>query len=84
MERTRAVAARHPKVVAEVRGRGLMIGLKCAVPSAALNDALRKRRVLVVMAADNVVRFLPPLIIEASHVDEAMAALEDACRELAA
>jgi acetylornithine/N-succinyldiaminopimelate aminotransferase len=84
MERTRAVAARHPKVIAEVRGRGLMIGLKCAVPSASLNDALRKRRVLAVTAADNVVRFLPPLIIETAHVDEAMAALEDACRELAA
>jgi acetylornithine/N-succinyldiaminopimelate aminotransferase len=84
MERTRAVAVRHPKVVAEVRGRGLMIGIKCVVPSAALNDALRKRHVLAVTAADNVVRFLPPLIIDPSHVDEVMAALEDSCRELTA
>jgi acetylornithine/succinyldiaminopimelate/putrescine aminotransferase len=40
--------------------------------------------VLAVTAADNVVRFLPPLIIEDAHVGEAMAALEDACKELAA
>ncbi len=77
------IAASHPKVLAEVRGRGLMIGLKCVVPNGALNDALRRHKVLAVLAGDNVVRFLPPLILEDSHVDEACGALDAACRELA-
>jgi acetylornithine/N-succinyldiaminopimelate aminotransferase len=82
--RARQVAAKHPKVLAEVRGRGLMIGLKCVVPCGALNDALRRHRLLAVLAGDNVVRLLPPLIVEEAHVEEAMGALDSACAELAA
>jgi len=84
IERARAVAAKHPKVIAEVRGRGLMIGLKCVVPCAQLNDALRRHHVLAVLAGDNVVRLVPPLIIENAEIDEAMTALDAACAELAA
>ena len=84
MERVRAVAKKHPKVIAEVRGRGLMVGLKCAVPSGDVNAALRGQRLLAVLAGDNVVRLVPPLVIEESHIDEAMAALDAACAELSA
>ena len=83
LARTRAAAAKHPKVIAEARGRGLMIGLKCVVPSANLNDALRRHKLLAVLAGDNVVRLLPPLIIEDAQIDEAMEALDAACVELA-
>ncbi len=83
LARTRQIAKAHPKVLAEARGRGLMIGLKCVVPNVALNDALRRHNVLAVLAGDNVVRFLPPLIIEDAHIDEACNALEAACRDLA-
>jgi acetylornithine/N-succinyldiaminopimelate aminotransferase len=83
LARVQRIAGSYPTVLAEARGRGLMIGLKCAVPNAALNDALRRHNVLAVLAGDNVVRFLPPLIIEESHIDEACAALEASCKELA-
>jgi acetylornithine/N-succinyldiaminopimelate aminotransferase len=83
LARTRRMAAKHPKVIAEVRGRGLMVGLKCVVPSTSLNDALRRHKMLAVLAGDNVVRLVPPLIIEDKHLDEAMAALDAACAELA-
>ena len=49
-----------------------------ATPSA-LAGALLLWAVLTVAAGDNMVRFLPPLIIDESHVDEALAILEDAC-----
>jgi acetylornithine/N-succinyldiaminopimelate aminotransferase len=73
------LARRHPGVIAEIRGAGLMIGLKCIVPNGDVVAALRQRGLLSVPAGDNVVRLLPPLIIEDSHVAEAMAILEATC-----
>ncbi|MBI1778737.1 MAG: aspartate aminotransferase family protein [Proteobacteria bacterium] len=75
---------RHPKVLAEARGQGLMLGLKCRLPNAAVVDAARAQRLLTVPAADNVVRLLPPLVIETEHVAEAVEALDRACTALAA
>jgi acetylornithine/N-succinyldiaminopimelate aminotransferase len=82
LSRARQIAAKHPKVIAEARGRGLMVGLKCVAPSANVNDALRRHKLLAVLAGDNVVRLLPPLIVEDAHIEEAMAALDAACAEL--
>jgi len=75
-------AAAHPEVIAEVRGLGLMLGVKCVVPAGDMVTALRDRHVLVVPAGDNTVRLLPPLIIDEGHIEAAVAALEDACRAL--
>jgi acetylornithine/N-succinyldiaminopimelate aminotransferase len=77
------LVARHPKVLAEVRGEGLMLGLRCVVPSGGLVDRARAHGMLTVGAADNVVRLLPPLIIDEGHVDEAIRVLDAACRDLA-
>ena len=77
-----AVAAAHPKVIDNVRGLGLMLGVKCVVPAGDMVAALRERHVLVVPAGDNVVRFLPPLIIDDGHIEAAVGALEDAARAL--
>ena len=51
-------------MIAEVRGEGLLIGLRAVVPSGELVDALRAEKLLTVAAGDNVVRLLPPLIVE--------------------
>ena len=77
------LVARHPKVLAEVRGQGLMLGLRCVVPYGGLVDRARAHGMLTVGAGDNVVRLLPPLIIDESHVDEAVRILDAACRDLA-
>jgi acetylornithine/N-succinyldiaminopimelate aminotransferase len=69
-------ARRHPDLIEEVRGEGLMIGLKCRVPNADVIGRLRANRMLTVGAGDNVVRLLPPLIIDDSHIAEALAILE--------
>ena len=70
---------RYPKVLAEVRGEGLLIGVKAVVPSSDLVNALRDQRLLTVGAGDNVVRFLPPLIVAETELDEAVQRLDRAC-----
>ena len=54
---------RYPSVIADVRGEGLLLGLRAVVPSGELVDALRAEKMITVAAGDNVVRLLPPLII---------------------
>ncbi|MFQ5534444.1 MAG: aspartate aminotransferase family protein [Sphingomonadales bacterium] len=73
---------RYPDVVEEVRGTGLMLGLKCRVPNIDLVVKLREYGLVAARAGDNVVRFLPPLIIDENHVREAVAAIEKACADL--
>jgi acetylornithine/N-succinyldiaminopimelate aminotransferase len=73
------LAAEHPTVIAEVRGRGLLLGLKLHVPAAAFIARLRENRLLAVGATENVARLLPPLNIEEQHVKEALTALSSAC-----
>jgi acetylornithine/N-succinyldiaminopimelate aminotransferase len=75
---------RHPAVIAELRGEGLLIGLKPLVPAADLVDALRAERLLSVAAGENVVRLLPPLIIGESEVAEALARLDRAATQIEA
>src|SRR5438128_8834708 len=70
---------RHPDILAEVRGEGLLIGLKAVVPSGDLVTALRHEHLLTVGAGENVVRFLPPLIVTEAEIEESVASLERAC-----
>ena len=75
-ERLEQIVGRHPDVFAEVRGQGLMLGLKCVVPNGDMQARLRDEGLLTVAAAENTLRIVPPLVIEASHVDEAADILE--------
>src|SRR6201991_1568975 len=77
-----SVVDRYPKVLAEVRGEGLLIGLKAVVPSADLVAALRKQKLLTVGAGENVVRLLPPLIVAESEIEQAVQRLDRACAAL--
>jgi acetylornithine/N-succinyldiaminopimelate aminotransferase len=74
----------YPDVIEEVRGEGLMIGLKCKVPNQELIDALLEERMLTVPAGDNVVRLLPPLIAGQEHIDMACERLAKACGHVSA
>ncbi len=78
-----AMAQRHPAVIAEVRGAGLMLGLKLVVPNLDFIARLRGDGMLAVPASDNVVRLLPPLIIGEAEVQEALDKLERCCVGLA-
>lgn len=77
------VVDRNRSVVEDVRGQGLLMGIKCKVPNGQLIDALRERGLLTVAAGDNVVRILPPMIATEEHVREAISILNDACQSLA-
>ncbi len=75
---------RYPGVVAEVRGQGLLLGVKAVVPNVEVVAAMREHGVLAVPAGDNVVRLLPPLVIGAEEVREGMERMDAALAELAA
>ncbi|WID94517.1 aspartate aminotransferase family protein [Bosea vestrisii] len=68
----------HPDVIEEIRGEGLMLGLKLRTPNTDFVAQARAAGLLVVAAGDNVVRLLPPLIIGESEVAEAVARLDKA------
>jgi acetylornithine/N-succinyldiaminopimelate aminotransferase len=73
---------RFPAVIAEVRGEGLLVGLRAVVPSAELVDELRAEKMITVAAGDNVVRLLPPLIVSEDEVAEAVRRIERACARI--
>ena len=78
-----ALQDQHPDAVLEVRGSGLLLGLKLAPPSADLVKAAAAERLLLVGAADNVVRLLPPLTVSDEEIGEAVDRLSRALSRLA-
>src|SRR3546814_16103060 len=72
---------RFPEVIEEIRGEGLMIGIKTKPPNADLLAAMRDERILAVLAGDNVVRLLPPLVATAEEAREGLARIERAAEK---
>ena len=72
---------RHPHVIEEVRGEGLMIGLKLKVPAAGFAALARNHRLLTIPAGDAVVRLLPPLVISDDELSEGVRRLHAACAD---
>jgi len=79
------IVLKHPDVFEDVRGLGLMMGAKCAKEgeNATLSRKLFDLGMLTVLAGDNVLRLVPPLIINESHVDEAINLIDQAAGMLA-
>jgi len=75
---------RHPAVIAEVRGEGLLLGLRAVVPNMDLVAACREEGLLTAGAGENVVRMLPPLVTSDAEVTEAMNKLDRACQKIEA
>jgi acetylornithine/N-succinyldiaminopimelate aminotransferase len=73
---------RFPEVIEDIRGQGLMIGIKAKVPAGDLLSAMRGQKLLAVLAGDNVVRLLPPLVTTAEEAREGLARLEKAAEAL--
>ncbi|MDU8929850.1 aspartate aminotransferase family protein [Alisedimentitalea sp. MJ-SS2] len=83
-QRLEGLVAAHPDVFEEVRGTGLMLGLKCKVTNLDLVNAGYEAEVITVPAADNVVRLLPPLNITEEEIAEAVNRLDKAASALEA
>ena len=75
-----ALVKAYPKIFAEVRGKGMLIGFKCVVPNLEVVERLRCAGLLTVGAGENAVRLLPPLIINEHHVDEAVGMIDDVAK----
>ncbi len=75
---------RFPDIIEEVRGDGLMLGIKAKVPSADLLKAIRAEKLLAVPAGENVLRLLPPLIVTAAEAREGLARIERAAEAVRA
>ncbi len=77
-----SLVERFPGVFGELRGTGLMLGLKCVVPNTDVLQKARERGLLLAPGGDNVVRLLPPLIIGEEEVKTACSVLETTAEEL--
>ena len=65
------------EIIADVRGKGLMVGLELTGPGAEYVDKLREKGFLINCTADKVLRFVPPLIITKEDIDEFVKALDE-------
>jgi acetylornithine/N-succinyldiaminopimelate aminotransferase len=75
---------RFPDIVEDIRGEGLLLGIKAAVPQSELLQAIRAEHLLGVPAGDNVIRLLPPLVVTAEEAREGIARIERAAESLRA
>jgi acetylornithine/N-succinyldiaminopimelate aminotransferase len=73
----------YPSLIEEIRGEGLMIGLKCTIPNLDVVQAAMQERLLTIAAGDNVVRLLPPLVVSDEEMSEGVERLDRALGRLA-
>ena len=81
-QRLAELGDRHPAIIAEVRGQGLMMGLRTHVPNAEFIAAARDQKLLLIGAGENVARLLPPLIVTEAEVGDAVRRLDATCLAL--
>jgi acetylornithine/N-succinyldiaminopimelate aminotransferase len=70
---------RYPDVIVDIRGKGLLIGLKLATPNREFMQHARDERLLIAGGGENCVRLLPPLTLTLDEAREAVEKLERAC-----
>lgn len=83
-QKLEGLIADHPKVFEEVRGAGLMLGLKCKPTNLDVVNAGYDNEVITVPAADNVIRLLPPLTLTEDDIAQAVIRLDKAAQQVEA
>ena len=78
------LVAHHPDIFDSVRGKGLMIGLKMKIPAGEFIEAARKQGLIVLPAAENVVRLLPPLTLSEAEAREGIALMDQTAAQFEA
>ena len=76
------IKKKYPKIITEVRGVGLIKGIKISVDITKFIDRLMKNKMLTVKASENVVRLFPPLVVSNKELDEAITKIEKVCQEM--
>ena len=77
-----ALKKKYSKVISEVRGRGLLKGLKLRVDNTKFIEILMKYKMLVVKAEEQVIRLFPALIVSKKEIDEAISKINETCKEM--
>ncbi|MDC0052095.1 aspartate aminotransferase family protein [bacterium] len=81
-EELNKIKHKYPKIIGEVRGIGLIIGLKMIVNNNEFMKKLMDKKMLTVKAEENVIRLFPPLIVSNKELDEAINKIESTCKEM--
>ena len=76
------VKDKYPKIIKEVRGIGLIKGLKLLVDNTQFIQKLMNHKMLTIKAEENVIRLFPPLIVNDSELDEGINKIEVVCKEM--
>ena len=76
------IKEKYPKIIGEIRGIGLMKGLKMLVDNNEFMKKLMNHKMLTVKAEENVIRLFPPLIVKNDELDEAIDKIEMVCKEV--
>jgi acetylornithine/N-succinyldiaminopimelate aminotransferase len=79
--RLEALVRSYPRLFAEPRGSGLLLGIRCVVPAAEFVAKLRQHGLLTLTAGENVLRILPPLIVGEREIDEALSVMHKVAEE---
>ncbi len=72
----------YPKIIKEIRGVGLMIGLQLYRDQTKFIQKLMDHKLLVIRAGENVVRILPPLTVKKKEIDQALSIIKKVCNKL--
>ena len=75
------IKVKFPKVIKQIRGIGLLIGIQVNVDLGIFINRLTKNKLLTIRAAENVVRILPPLNVKKSEIDIALKIIKQVCKE---
>ena len=75
------IKKKYPRVIKEIRGIGLLIGIQVNVDLGIFINKLTKKRLLTIRAAENVVRILPPLNVKKKEIDLALKIIDHVCSE---
>ena len=76
------IKKKYSKIIGEIRGLGLMKGLRMLVDNVEFMTKLEENKMLTVKAEENVIRLFPPLIINNNELDEATNKIEKVCKEM--
>ena len=73
---------KYPKIIQEIRGIGLIKGLKMVVDNDEFIKKLMNNKMLTIKASENVIRLFPPLIVKNEELDEALDKIQMVCKEM--
>ena len=76
------IKKKYPKIIGEIRGIGLIKGIRTIVDNTKFIKKLMEQKMLTVKAEENVIRLFPPLTVDNNELDEAIEKIQKVCKEM--